>query len=62
MRLVELRDRVRIEQFLRRDTPLQDVDTLGLNVHCENRAAVACYASLGFETVAPYVEAWFARF
>ncbi|MBM4090005.1 MAG: GNAT family N-acetyltransferase [Planctomycetes bacterium] len=41
---------------------LQDVDTLGLNVHCENRAAVACYASLGFETVAPYVEAWFARF
>jgi ribosomal protein S18 acetylase RimI-like enzyme len=29
---------------------------IGLNVHAENAAAIACYADLGFETIAEYGE------
>jgi len=32
------------------------VDSIGLNVHAANRAAIACYRSLGFSEVAPYDE------
>ena len=35
---------------------LQSVDTIGLNVHCDNFAAIRCYQSLGFEIVADYDE------
>ncbi|MCH9684202.1 MAG: GNAT family N-acetyltransferase [Deltaproteobacteria bacterium] len=32
------------------------VDTIGLNVHADNQAAIACYRSLGFETIGEYEE------
>jgi len=35
---------------------LEKVDTVGLNVKADNRAAVSCYEQLGFETVATYGE------
>ncbi len=35
---------------------LETVDTVGLNVHAENTAAIHCYRRLGFTEVAPYEE------
>lgn len=35
---------------------LKTVKTIGLNVHAENNAALACYSRLGFERVAVYEE------
>ncbi len=35
---------------------LQKVEHVGLNVRANNDAAIACYAGLGFEIVAPYTE------
>jgi RimJ/RimL family protein N-acetyltransferase len=37
------------------------VETIGLNVHKDNRAAFICYERLGFETVCPYVEVQYSR-
>lgn len=37
-------------------TLLPTVQTIGLNVHAENRAAIACYSRLGFEHLATYEE------
>lgn len=38
---------------------LADVDLIGLNVHSDNSAAIACYLGLGFDRVAPYEEVMF---
>jgi RimJ/RimL family protein N-acetyltransferase len=35
---------------------LAEVDHVGLNVHADNRAAIACYERLGFAPVAPFEE------
>lgn len=34
----------------------EHADHIGLNVHADNRAAIACYLGLGFERVIPYLE------
>jgi predicted GNAT family acetyltransferase len=35
---------------------LEKVEHVGLNVKADNDAAIACYARLGFEIIAPYGE------
>lgn len=35
---------------------LASVEHVGLNVKADNEAAIACYAGLGFEVIAPYTE------
>lgn len=35
---------------------LENVDTIGLNVHAKNHSAIRCYQRLGFEAVAEYDE------
>lgn len=35
---------------------LKYVDYIGLNVKADNRAAISCYKSLGFETIGIYGE------
>jgi ribosomal protein S18 acetylase RimI-like enzyme len=38
------------------------IETIGLNVHCDNAAAIRAYTLLGFEPVAEYVEATLAAY
>ena len=35
---------------------LEEVDTIGLNVHAANEGAIRCYERLGFEVSAEYAE------
>lgn len=37
----------------------EGAETIGLNVHADNAAAIRCYESLGFEGVSPYEEWYF---
>jgi predicted GNAT family acetyltransferase len=40
---------------------MKDTDLIGLNVHSENKAAIRCYESIGFETVYDFSEMMLER-